>query len=268
MKFKDYIHTRKIKKHRILYYVPETMQRLFNLKPTLELPPNVSELVTIIPNVVLTKDKLVYLGVGELGPHVVGKTFWTLNIILSGYGNIEYILDEQLTNGSDLWKALVYVNKCLSLVKNWENKCKFEDVKKEYNEQVITPFIHAFVNKLELPVFSDESDTDGLSELDIDSEASDEESDEVEPQDFVVCEYAGVSYGDYDRHYERRPVAVFKTKHDARKFIKKVYIKSWSTRSTNSKTYIKELRTLNPRLITRNDIDYEDDTPFYKIYEL
>jgi hypothetical protein len=274
MKFKDYISVCRYQPYgdlptnTVKYHAPKEMQHLFgftksefNIKCF-----GIGMSSFLDKNIVITQDMLDYLETPELIPHLVNKKVDDLTTYSQSSCAMSKRIPLRVTSDepSELWRELVNaVNNIHPNEYNEDSEEHLWSTRKIWREQVEEPFLQALVNKMDIVEFSDdESDTDGVSDLERDTKVDCESSDTRgghERDSFVVCEYAG-EYSDY----ECQPVAVFDTKHKARKFIKNIHKKLWTTKCIKPDEYQKEIRTLNPKLMIKDAYN----EPHYDIYSV
>lgn len=271
MKFKDYISVYQDRRHKddiptttVIYHAPIEMQQMFGFdKSTFNINCYGIGLSTFFDkDIIINQTMLNYLEVPELVPHLVNKKVDDLTTYGHHPKSMCKRVPLQVTpdEPSELWRELV--NAWNTIQPNNYNRSNDEhlwNIRKIWRKQVEDPFLQAIVNKMDIVEFSDdESDTDGVSDLDrTRGGCKDSNTFKNQRGSFVVCEYAG-EYSDY----ECEPVAVFDTKHKARKFIKSIHKKMWTTKCIKPDEYQKEIRTLNPKLMIKDAYN----EPHYNIY--
>ena len=217
MKFSEYCNSRQnVETSRVRFYVPLQMQSIFNISSHIDLK-GVIGLRCILPKYcVFTRDMLEYLGVQNLTQHVLDMNVLDIVDITSHINSpdINHIKNNMSQSWLNVFKAQVVYQYRRSGDPGNNDKCaEFERLALEWKTIVLDPLVDAFIEKLELPSFSDDdsSDESGVDDL-VDFEEYNDYEDDV----FVVCNNA-------------KPVGVFSTRHKARKYIKSVHKRLWTS---------------------------------------
>lgn len=253
MRFVDYVNERNSKRLENItrtFKVPDEMQKLFSIPPEIEENWCITNFGFINnPTLIITDSIIEYLGVLELAQHLVGHSIDFLSKISNLSFYRKYEIYDTVSSSQLLYNLIESYNKLIKLYQDKETMKKYtiydsEEYKifdihqKMWEEKVIEPFIDAIFQKLESPIFSDDEDnTDGASYC----YTSEDEKDYGSGGVYIVNEETG-QYSDRDV----KTIAVFDTKHKARKFVKRIRKTYWSSKA---KIPYDECKSINKKLV-------------------
>lgn len=251
----EYLKSKIQSRTSLRYYVPEEMQKLFNLPPHLDLIRLFFLSSIINPELEFTQEMKEYLKLDErfdifIGAHMCdidGIKYWTQT--RTPFKTETVVHDCQPTNKIfshflNLTDNILTQQIRYNLHYQFSYYCKDEECKRWSDLQ--KELIDKFMSELVLPVFSDSKwkilpPFDNVFEPDY--------------KLYIVCEeYENRDY-DSDQEDGHTIITDFDTLEEAIKFIRQTYETIYSTNSQDEEHFIQTIQKLNPKLLSNDEFN-------------
>lgn len=231
-------------------YVPDDMRTIFGFGEWIDI---VFDFLDYLPSyleqdVLFTEEMANFLELDKnVKDDVVG--LYIKDICVDMYNTQHFIEFNLESGGGELYKQLK--SAIIEYEKNrTETNYDLLDEKSEMWGKYKKIIVEAILNKLSVPEF--DTDTDSEDDYGLIKKRDYDLMEEIMwDEQYVVCERSG-NYSDY----ESEPIAIFNDKTRAKKFIKSIHKKIWSTKIADTKQFKTEIRKLNPLLLQNCDTCY------------